>query len=103
MLRFDPDGTFAKVGVLLQQRPSGMFSFTVELAGTVTASDDRLVLTPTEGTHTLQDPDSPSSNYSRPAPLVAESFMWDLDDVAGEPRLAMVDSVGSTITYRQDG
>ncbi|EMY35858.1 hypothetical protein D477_002201 [Arthrobacter crystallopoietes BAB-32] len=65
------------MSVLLQQRPSGLFSFTISASGYATISGGMLVLTPIEGTQTMEDPDSPSSNFDKPLEdLTPEEYAW---------------------------
>lgn len=64
--RFQSGGTYKHAAVLMQQRPEGVFSFTVAAKGTVTIKGDILTLRPTWGSKTLKDPEDPSRNYERP-------------------------------------
>lgn len=75
--RFRTDGSYDKVSILLQQRPSGIFSFTVTASGNATLDGDQLILTPFGGTQAMEDPDSPSSNFNKPlTDLTPDQFGW---------------------------
>ena len=77
---FARDGSYKYVGVLLQERPSGTFSFTVAERGAASAEDSDLTLRPSKATESLKDPDSPSSDYTdRPSSLAPKSLRWSLD------------------------
>ena len=66
--RFDPDGTFARVGLLWQERPSGVFKLQEISAGTFTLTERTLTLQPTEGSVTIEDPDAPEGPEARTTP-----------------------------------
>jgi hypothetical protein len=79
--RFRTDGRYDRVSILLQRRPSGIFSFTVTASGFAETDGDRLTLTPVEGTQAMSDPDSPSSNFNKPlADFTPDQFIWALQD-----------------------
>lgn len=80
LYQFAADGSYKYAGVLMQQRPSGTFSFTIGEAGTASAEGTQLVLVPRISTESLSDPDSPSASYKdRPRALEAEQLTWSLD------------------------
>lgn len=81
--RFDPDGTFARVGLLWQERPSGIWKFQETTSGTFRVEGGTLVLEPTAGDTTIEDPDSPDgpAPVTRPRQvLTVETHSWELDD-----------------------
>ncbi|MDP9999736.1 hypothetical protein [Pseudarthrobacter sulfonivorans] len=79
--RFRTDGSYDKVSILLQRRPSGTFSFTITASGFADIDGDRLTLTPVEGTQAMEDPDSPSSNFNKPlSDLIPDQFVWSFQD-----------------------
>lgn len=79
--RFRTDGSYDKVSILLQRRPSGTFSFTITASGFAEIDGDRLTLTPVEGTQAMEDPDSPSSNFNKPlSDLIPDQFVWSFQD-----------------------
>jgi hypothetical protein len=79
--RFVADGTYDQVSILMQARPGGTFSFTIQASGLVQIEGDRMVLTPTEGNEAMQDPDSPSSNFDRPLDdLSPEDLIWTIEN-----------------------
>ena len=78
--RFVADGTYDRVSILMQARPSGTFAFTIQATGLVRIEGERGV-TPTAGREAMQDPDSPSSNYDRPLDdLSPEEFLWTIEN-----------------------
>lgn len=93
--RFRTDGSYDKVSILLQQRPSGLFSFTIRASGTAEIAGDLLTLTPVEGTQAMDDPDSPSSNFNKPlTDLTPDEVIWAFQD----GRLILTDQWG-TVPY----
>ena len=79
--RFAADGTYDQVAILMQARPSGTFSFTIQASGLVQIEGDRMLLTPTEGNEAMQDPNSPSSNFDRPLDdLSPEDLTWTIEN-----------------------
>jgi len=80
LYRFDSDGTYAYVGILLQARPTGTFRFQQQASGQFTVEGDQLHLQPTEGLETRADPDDPAGDYERPIRLVSQSYTWRLDE-----------------------
>jgi hypothetical protein len=97
--RFLSDGRYRHAGVLLQQRPSGQFSYEIAATGTMQVVGSRLVLQPTSGTQTLKDPDSPTGGWQRPIKNDPEPYTWQLSSANV---LALTDSEGNTITYRRE-
>jgi hypothetical protein len=53
---FKADGTYKHAGVLLQERPGGLFTFKIGARGTVTVRGRSLILHPRSGTESLHDP-----------------------------------------------
>jgi len=93
--RFRTDGRYDKVSILLQRRPSGIFSFTITASGFAEIYGDRLTLTPVEGTQAMEDPDSPGSNFNKPlADLTPDQFIWAFQ----EDRLILANEWG-TVPY----
>ena len=98
---FDADGSYRYAGVLLQKRPSGMFSFTVGEAGVALAVDDGLLLRPRKATKSLHDPDSPSSSYTnRPASLAPKRLAWSTSG-SSEEVLTLDDGTGEPVDYQR--
>jgi hypothetical protein len=95
---FSADGTYKHAGVLLQQRESGTFSFTVEARGTVSVDGDQLVLEPESGKEELSDPDRPGGPEESPIDMTPQRYEWALAD----SRLTLTDESGSTIGYRPE-
>lgn len=90
--RFRRDGSYDRVSILLQQRPSGKFSFIITASGFAAISGNLLTLTPTEGTQAMEDPDSPSSNFNKPLKdLTPDKFLWTFQD----GQLILSDELGS--------
>ncbi|MEV6598686.1 hypothetical protein AB0M36_17775 [Actinoplanes sp. NPDC051346] len=94
---FDADGTYRYAGVLMQQRPSGLFSFEVGAAGTARATRTRITLRPQRGTQTLKDPDSPDGGWQRPADTTPKVLRWRM---SGD-KLLLTDDEDITVTYRR--
>lgn len=79
--RFLDDGTYDQVSILMQERPSGTFSFIIQATGFVHIDGEQIVLTPTGGNEAMEDPDSPSSNFDRPLDdLTPEAFTWAMEN-----------------------
>lgn len=90
--RFRSDGSFDRVSILLQERPSGKFSFVITASGSAVVSGNHLTLTPAEGTQAMEDPDSPSSNFNKPlADLTPDEYLWRFQD----GQLILSDELGS--------
>jgi hypothetical protein len=94
---FARDGAYKHAGVLLQQREAGLFSFEIAARGIVSVEGSELVLTPTEGTQTISDPDVPSANSTRPIDRSPERYGWDLE--ASGSQLNLTDASGATVSY----
>jgi hypothetical protein len=99
--QFAADGTYKHAGVLLQQRQSGIFKFTVGEAGTVRVQGNTMTMRPRTATVTLEDPDSPSSNYQRPGSRAAKQFTWRFNGTGSSRLLVMTDDQGITISYKR--
>lgn len=99
VFRFGPDGVYRHAGVLLQQRPSGLYSIELAVRGRARAEGERLVLRPESGTITIKDPDSAESSGQRPADTAEERYSWRVgaDDV-----LVMTSADGGTSQFRRD-
>jgi hypothetical protein len=96
--QFAADGSYKYAGVLLQRRPSGMFSFTVAEAGTASVDDVYLLLQPRTVTKSMQDPDSPSSSYAdRPASIDPKRLTWTLN--AARTVLILDDGTNPAVDY----
>ena len=90
--RFVSDGTYDEVSVLVQDRPNGLFQFTVQITGVATVSGDQLTLTPVSGTQQLTDPGDPNGNFDKPlTDLRPRVFSWSL---AGD-RLVLTGEFGT--------
>lgn len=98
---FKADGTYKHAGVLLQERPSGFFSFKIGARGTVTVSGRSLVLHPRSGTESLHDPDHASSDYRRPISTAPERYRWSIAGYGRSARLTLTDRTGNAVTYHR--
>ena len=77
LIEIHADGSYLRAMVLMQQRPSGMFSYSVGTKGNVEVLGTTLRLVPTEGTESLTDPDSPSESYTdQPTDLTPQVYQW---------------------------
>lgn len=77
LIEIHPDGSYLRAMVLMQQRPSGMFSYTIGTKGNVEVQGTSLRLVPTEGTESMTDPDSPGDSYTdQPTDLTPEVYQW---------------------------
>ena len=98
--QFGGDGTYKYVGVLMQSRPSGTFSFTIAETGAASVEGAQLVLVPRISTETLSDPDSPSASYKdRPRALEPEQLTWSLD--TGRAVLTLDDGENPPVDYER--
>ncbi len=79
LIEVHADGSYLRAMVLMQQRPSGMFSFTIATRGNVEVNGTTLRVVPTEGTESLTDPDSPSGSYTdQPTDLEPQEYQWSV-------------------------
>ena len=79
LVEIHADGSYLRAMVLMQQRPSGLFSYTIGTKGDVEVDGTTLRFVPTEGTESLTDPDSPSDSYTdRPTDLEPEEYQWSV-------------------------
>jgi hypothetical protein len=79
LIEIHADGSYLRAMVLMQQRPSGMFSYTIGTTGNVEVDGTTLRVVPTEGTESLTDPDSPSDSYTdQPTDLEPEEYQWSV-------------------------
>ena len=77
LIEIHTDGSYLRAMVLMQQRPSGVFSYTIGTKGNVEVQETTLRLVPTEGTESMTDPDSPSDSYTdQPTDLTPEVYQW---------------------------
>ena len=98
---FRSDGTYKHAGVLMQERPSGTFSFTIGARGTVTVRGRSLVLHPRSGTQTLHDPDDRSRDFRQPISTAPERYRWSVSGYGRSARLTMTDQTGNAVTYHR--
>ena len=99
--RFDSDGMYATVGILWQERRSGIFKYQVTARGTYTIEDETLVLSPMEGESTIEDPDAPESNGTRPLEdLAPETYLWTIGDTGAS--LTLTNEDGNAIGYLRE-
>jgi hypothetical protein len=79
LIEIHADGSYLRAMVLMQQRPSGIFSYTIATEGNVEVDGSTLRVVPTEGTESLTDPDSPSDSYTdQPTDLEPEEYQWSV-------------------------
>jgi hypothetical protein len=79
LIEIHADGSYLRAMVLMQQRPSGIFSFSIGTEGNVEVQGTTLRVVPTEGTESLTDPDSPSDSYTnQPTDLTPEVYQWSV-------------------------
>jgi hypothetical protein len=77
LIEIHADGSYLRAMVLMQQRPSGVFNYSIGTKGNVEVQGTSLRLVPTEGTESMTDPDSPSDSYTgRPTDLTPEEYEW---------------------------
>jgi hypothetical protein len=98
---FRSDGTYKHAGVLLQERPSGLFSFKIGARGTVTVRGRSLVLHPRSGFQSLHDPDDSSRDYRKPISRAPERYRWSISGYGSSARLRLTDRTGNTVTYHR--
>lgn len=73
------DGSYVRAMVLMQQRPSGMFSYSIGTKGNVEVQDTTVRFVPREGAESLSDPDSPSDSYTdQPTDLTPHVYQWSM-------------------------
>jgi len=82
LIEIHADGSFLRAMLLMQQRPSGVFSFSIGTSGQVVVEGSTLRLVPTSGTESMSDPDAPSDSYSdRPLDdLTPTGYQWSVSD-----------------------
>ena len=80
LYRFGPDGRFVRAQVMMQQRSSGTFEFSIGAKGVVQVRGSTLVVRPQSGVQSMHDPDSPSSSYDRRPleDLSPETYTWSM-------------------------
>jgi hypothetical protein len=80
LIEMHADGSYLRATILMQQRPSGMFSFSIGAKGDIEIDGTTLRLVPTSGTESLTDPDAPSDSYTdRPlADLTPDVYEWSM-------------------------
>ena len=81
LIEIHADGSYVRAMLLMQQRPSGVFSFSIGTTGQALVAGSTLRLTPTSGTESMSDPDAPSASYTdRPLEdLTPDVFQWSLN------------------------
>ena len=80
LIELHADGSYIRAMVLMQQRPSGVFSFSIGSKGKAKVKGTTLSLAPTSGKQSMSDPDSPSSSYTN-APLddyTPDVYRWKM-------------------------
>jgi hypothetical protein len=99
MYAFGADGTYHHIGVLLQEREGGTFSFTVEERGALSVDGDSMVLQPETGSREVRNPDVPGGDSERPVDKTPRRYSWALDKSTSPPTLQLTDVDGSTVDY----
>jgi hypothetical protein len=81
LIEIHDDGTYLRAMVMVQQRPSGMFQYSVGTKGHVAIVGNLLRLAPSSGTESLDDPDAPGDSYTdRPVDdLTPEGYRWSVE------------------------
>ena len=81
LIEIHPDGSYLRAMLLMQQRPSGVFSFSTGTTGQVVVQGATLQLAPSSGTESMSDPDAPSASYTDRAleDLTPDVFQWSVD------------------------
>jgi hypothetical protein len=80
LIEIHADGSYLRAMVLMQQRPSGVFSFSIGSKGLAKVKGSILRLAPTSGTQSMSDPDAPSSSYTN-QPLddfTPDDYRWSV-------------------------
>ena len=80
LIEIHADGSYLRAMLLMQQRPSGVFSFSIGMTGQVVVEGSTLRLVPTSGTESMSDPDAPSDSYTdRPLEeLTPDVYQWSV-------------------------
>jgi hypothetical protein len=80
LIEIHADGSYLRAMLLTQQRPTGVFSFSIGARGQVVVQGSSLQLAPTSGSQSMSDPDAPSASYTdRPLDdLTPDAFQWSL-------------------------
>jgi hypothetical protein len=79
LIEIHTDGSYLRAMVLMQQRPSGVFSYSIGTKGNVDVQGTTLRVVPTEGTESMTDPDAPSDSYTdKPTDLTPEVYQWSV-------------------------
>ena len=80
LIEIHSDGSFLRAMLLMQQRPSGVFSFSIGTRGQVVVEGSTLRFAPTSGTESMSDPDAPSDSYTdRPLEdLTPDVYQWSV-------------------------
>jgi len=79
LIEIHADGTYLRAMLLMQQRPSGVFSYSIGTKGNVDVQGTSLRIVPTEGTESMTDPDAPSDSYTeKPTDLTPEVYEWSV-------------------------
>lgn len=82
LIEIHADGTYLRAMLLMQQRPSGVFSFSIGTTGHVMVEGSTLRVVPASGTESMSDPDAPGANYNdRPLKdLTPAEYQWSMSD-----------------------
>jgi len=80
LIEIHADGSYRRAMLLMQQRPSGVFSFSIGTTGQVVVEGSTLRVVPTSGTESMSDPDAPSDSYTdRPLEdLTPNVYQWSV-------------------------
>jgi hypothetical protein len=79
LIEIHADGSYLRAMVLMQQRPSGVFSYSIGTKGNVEVQGTSLRVVPTEGTESMTDPDAPGDSYTdKPTDLTPEVYEWSV-------------------------
>jgi hypothetical protein len=97
--RFAKDGTYAWVGVISQQRESGVFQVTVSATGRYTVDGDRLLLEALEATRSREDPDDPEGDYvDQPFAVAPRQYVWEM---VSDDAMTLTDETGTQNLVRE--
>ena len=79
VLRLHDDGSYERVGVLMQATPSGNRSFIHEEKGGFRVDETVLRLDPTWAHDTFEDPEVPSANYDKSVQPNPTTYTWSFE------------------------
>ena len=97
--RFDSDGTYAHVLLLVQDRPTGAYYFQIDELGSYVVDGDQIVLRVERGTESRHDPGTSEDDYVTAVPPVSTTVVWSIDPASDE--LLLVEEDGSDNLYRR--